>query len=85
MYTTKEMYEILKERGMPKIHDNAITGEEYEERLNERFKKAGKDVKNIIKMNFKDLLLFYAIVLSVTIFWQLLELLLYKEIKPDHI
>lgn len=42
-------------------------------------------MKNIIKMNFKDLLLFYAIALSVTIFWQLLELLLYKEIKPDHI
>ena len=40
MYTVKEMYEILKEKGMPKIRDNAITGEEYEEWRNERFKKA---------------------------------------------
>lgn len=40
MYTANEMYEILKEKGMIKISDNAITDEEYEEWLNERFKKA---------------------------------------------
>lgn len=30
----------IKKKGMIKISDNAITDEEYEEWLNERFKKA---------------------------------------------
>lgn len=39
MYTFKEMYKILKEKGFSKISDNAITGEEYGKWRNERFKK----------------------------------------------
>lgn len=39
MYTSKEMYKILKEKGFSTISDNAVTGEEYDEWRNERFKK----------------------------------------------
>lgn len=44
-----------------------------------------KNIINIIKINFKDILLFQCIIIVVTVIWQLLELIFYKEVKPDHI
>lgn len=44
-----------------------------------------KNIINIIKVNFKDILLFQGIIIVVTVIWQLLELIFYKEVMPDHI
>lgn len=39
MYTSKEMYEILKEKGVPKLSNDMVTGEEYDKWRNDRFIK----------------------------------------------
>ena len=47
MYTSKEIYKKLKEKGFSKMSDKVVTGEEYEEWKNERFKKeVDKNNKN---------------------------------------